>query len=275
MFTNALAVGPHDPQRVGLVDHQKHLVLVLQLDKARQVRVVAVHAVDAFEHHQHPLEMLALIAQQTIEGFDVVVSEAQATRAGQLDALQHTVVDKFVVDHQVPRAKQVADGGDVGGMPTDEGHGVIHLVQPGQFGFQLAMDRPVAGHQAAGRYRRAVVIDGRLGRLGDHRMPGIPQVVVAGEVDEALTPDRGFGARQAFVQLEERIGQAKARRAVMHDPQLLVTGMLVEAVELLRHRPGIAADVRQRRRWRAVAGLPQAPLQGLLDQLVFHRSAKP
>ncbi|MNT79262.1 hypothetical protein D3C72_2185790 [compost metagenome] len=120
-------------------------------------------------------------------------------------------------------------------MPTDEGHRVIHLVQPGQFGLQLTVDRPIAGHQAAGRYRRAVVIDGRLGRLGDHRMPGIPQVVVAGEVDEALTPDRGFGARQAFVQLEEWIGQAKARRAVMHDPQLLVTGMLIEAVKLFRH----------------------------------------
>ncbi|MNC67790.1 hypothetical protein D3C75_1183230 [compost metagenome] len=77
------------------------------------------------------------------------------------------------------------------------------------------------------------------------------------------------------MQLEEWIGQAKARRAVMHDPQLLVTGMLVEAVELLRHRPGITTHVRQRGRRRAVAGLPQAPFQGLLDQLVFHRSAKP
>ncbi|MNF85733.1 hypothetical protein D3C84_681400 [compost metagenome] len=178
---------------------------------------------------------MTLVAEQAVEGFPVVVGKAQAARTGQLDALQHAVVDQFVVNHQIPWAEQVTDGGDVGGMATDKGDRIIHLVQSGQFGFQFAMDRPVTGHQAAGRNRRAVMIDGHLRRLVDHRMAGIPQIVVTGKVDEALALDRRFGSGQAFVQLEEWIGKAQARRPFMHDPQLLVTGMLIEAVKPFRH----------------------------------------
>ena len=37
------------PEGVGFIDHQESLVPVLDLDKAGQIGIVAIHAVDAFQ----------------------------------------------------------------------------------------------------------------------------------------------------------------------------------------------------------------------------------
>ena len=43
------------------VDHQENLVLVFDFDKAGEVRIIAIHAVNAFKHDQHALELVALL----------------------------------------------------------------------------------------------------------------------------------------------------------------------------------------------------------------------
>ncbi|MCY1181838.1 hypothetical protein D9M73_223680 [compost metagenome] len=63
-------------------------------------------------------------------------------------------------------------------------------------------------------------------------MPRVAQVVVAGEVHVAATAHDSFRTRQTFVQLEKRIGQAKARGPVEHDAQMLIARVLIKPAKL-------------------------------------------
>ncbi|MNS19847.1 hypothetical protein D3C72_515730 [compost metagenome] len=120
MFADAMAALAHHAQGMRLVHHQEHAVAMFDLDEAGQVGVVAVHAVDPFQHDQDALELAAVVREQGVQGVGVVMGKRQPARARKLDALQDAVVDQFVVQHQVARAEQVADGGYVGGVAADE-----------------------------------------------------------------------------------------------------------------------------------------------------------
>ncbi len=160
MFANAEAGRAHHAEGMRFVHHQECLVAALDVDEARQLGEIAVHAVNAFDDDQHALELAPLLGQHRIERGPVVVREGQTPRARELNALQRAVVDQLVVHDQVPRSEQIADGGDIGGVAADEHHGIVHAVGAGDGRFQLAMQRTLAGHRAAGRHRRAVAVDG-------------------------------------------------------------------------------------------------------------------
>lgn len=273
VFADAVAARAHDAQGVGFVDHEEGAVALLDLDEARQVGVVAVHAVDAFQHDEDAFELAALVVEDGVERFPVVVGEGQAARAGELDALQDAVVDQFVVQHQVARAEEVADGGDVGGVAADEGDGVVHAVEGGDLGFEFAVHGAFAGNQAAGGHRGAVAVDRGLGR-GDHvRVAGHVQVVVAGVVDVAVAADPGGGAGGAFMQFEEGVLDAEAAGAVVDDAQLLVAGVEMEAVVFLGDLGFLFRGARQRLAG-GRGGLAQLALQRLLDEFVFDAGGK-
>ncbi|MNT70782.1 hypothetical protein D3C72_2092020 [compost metagenome] len=82
MFPNPVASRAHHTQRMGLVDHQEGAVPALHFDEAGQVGVIPVHAVDAFQHDQDTFELVALLIQDRVQRFPVVVREGQAACAG-------------------------------------------------------------------------------------------------------------------------------------------------------------------------------------------------
>ena len=140
------------------------------LDEFRQIRVIAIHAVNAFDDHQHPLELATLLFQNGVQSCPVVVRKREPFCARQLDALQRAVVYQCVMQDQVFRSKQITDGGDIGGMTADEGNGFVHVINFGKRGLELAVDRPLARNNTTRRHRGAVLIDGRLGRGRNHRI---------------------------------------------------------------------------------------------------------
>lgn len=274
VFADAVAAFAHYPQGVGFVDHEEAAVAPLDLDEAGQVRVVAIHAVDAFQHDEHALELMALLIEQVVERAPVVVRERQPPGAGELYALQNAVVDQFVVQDEVARAEEVADGRHIGGVAAHEGDGVIHAVQASDLDFQFAVDGALAGHQAAGRDRGAIAVDGTLGGFGDGQVAGHAQVVVAGVIDVGLAADARMVVGGAFMYLEEGILQAQLGRAIVQDAQLLVAGMQVKAIELFRD--GLAV-VRGKHRGACIGAggrLAQLAFQCLLDQFVFESSSQ-
>ena len=97
VFAYAFAGGAHDSEGMGLIDHQKRAVLVLDFDEAGQVGIIPVHAIDAFEDNEHSLELSALLREQRIELGPVVVGERHALRPRDGDALQDAVVNERVV----------------------------------------------------------------------------------------------------------------------------------------------------------------------------------
>jgi hypothetical protein len=68
----------HDAERVGFVNHQEGSVLALELNEAGQLRIIAIHAVDPFQHDQHPLKVVALLAEDGVQCSPVIVRERQA-----------------------------------------------------------------------------------------------------------------------------------------------------------------------------------------------------
>src|SRR5262245_11019142 len=107
------------------VNHEESAVAALDLDKTRQIGKIAVHAINALKHDQHALELAALLRQDGVERGPVVVRKGQALGARELDALQRAVVDQFVVQDQVSRSEQIADGSDIGGMTADKDDGIV------------------------------------------------------------------------------------------------------------------------------------------------------
>ena len=138
-------------------------------------------------------------------------------------------------------------------MAADEGDGVLGLVEVGQRGFQLAMQRPLAGDDAARRHRRPMLVDRRLGRGDDVRMPVQTEIVVGGEVDVLPPVDGRQRAAAAVMAAIERVGEVEAvgDGAVLDD-----RGVDRQVGELLRggKRPRIYP--------RARAARPAAPQRG-------------
>src|ERR1039458_3734661 len=58
--------------------------------------------------------------QQAVEGLPVVMGKGATGSAGKHGTLDDRVVGQNVVEDQIVRSEQVADGGDVGGMAGDE-----------------------------------------------------------------------------------------------------------------------------------------------------------
>ncbi|EXI67521.1 MAG: hypothetical protein AW07_04517 [Candidatus Accumulibacter sp. SK-11] len=150
VLPDAEAAVSHDAKGMRFVDHQKGAVLALDVDEARQLGVVAVHAVDAFEDDQHALEVCPLFSQQRFEACPVVVREGESAGAREADTLQNAVVHQFVVDNQVACSKQVADRRHVGRVATDEGDCVLRAVGAGDRLFEFTVDQALSGDQPAG-----------------------------------------------------------------------------------------------------------------------------
>ncbi len=167
VFLNAETSAAQDSERMGFVHHQKGAVTPLDLDEVRQIGNIAVHAVQPFDDDQYALVLQAALRQQLIERLPIVVGKRNAARARQLAAQERAVVDQRIMDDEILRAEQVADGRHVGGMAAHEHDAVVDAVYLGQGALQFTVNGALAGDQAARRCRRAVAVDGRFGRRVD------------------------------------------------------------------------------------------------------------
>ncbi|MCY1290861.1 hypothetical protein D9M70_400240 [compost metagenome] len=163
---------------------------------------------------------------------DIIVFEQPPGRARELDAGKRAVVDELVMDDEVLRAHQAADGGDVGQVAANETDGGIDAVETRDLFFERHMHRPLSGNEAARRGGDAKGAD-RIPRLGQHlRMAVEAEVVVGGEVDQLSAVDDGGRPGRGLVRAIERIGDAEllARELLGHHllvfRQIFETGLL-------------------------------------------------
>ena len=82
----------------------------------------------AFDDDQRALELATNFSEDAIQRGSIAVRETAPRAAGKFDAFKHAVVDEAVVDDQVFRAEEIADGADVGGVTADEDDAVFHVV---------------------------------------------------------------------------------------------------------------------------------------------------
>ena len=189
MLAEAAAGLAHRAERMGLVDVEHRVMLLLDVDEARQVGVVAVHAVDALDRDEHAAVAVADAREEHVERAPVVVGEPAAGGAGEPRALENRVVGQDVVDDEVARAHQVPDGRDVGRVPGDEDDRRGRAEKCGERVLEVAMDLLFAGDEAARARAGAVTIDRVLGCRDDRRVVRHPDVVVGAEIGQHLAVD--------------------------------------------------------------------------------------
>ncbi len=189
VFADAAPVRAEHADGMGLVDHQEGLVLLLDLDELRQVRDVAVHAVDAFDGDQHAAVFAAQVGQQLVDRRANRYAGRPPPGAGENAALDDAVMRQGVVQDQIAGAEQVADRSFVGRMAADVDDGIFGADEFGNCPLQFAMHGLFARNQPAGRDAGSVTVDGVLGGLGHHRIARHADVVVAGEVDQLAAVD--------------------------------------------------------------------------------------
>ena len=201
-------VAPSTPSEWASSIISSALVPVLDLDEARQVRNIAVHAVDALDDDQHAAVLVPVLLEQFPGGVPVVVRKRPPAGARENAPLDDAVVRQSVVEHEVARAQQVPDHRLVRGVPAHQGHRIVGAQEAAHFPFQFDVKRPLPGDQPAGRCAGAVAVDGLLGGLADGRVARHAEIVVAREVDQLPAVDGRHVPTQAVVDGEEGVSDA-------------------------------------------------------------------
>jgi hypothetical protein len=233
---------------MGFVHHQPGLVLVLDFDKPRQVGIVPVHAVKAFDDDHHALIFSAVGCQYLLEIVEVVMAEAAARGAGQHAADDCAVVDHGVADDQVLGARETGNDADIGAVAADEDDGVVDGIVSGQGVFQVTVRDALARNDAAGGAGNAVSVDRLLGGCNDLGMAVQSEIIVAGEIDVALAADLRHRAGAGVVHAKIRVLQPEfiADRALQ--AQIVIARQGGEIGEALVDRACRLERLRHRRR---------------------------
>ena len=82
IFTYSTPGFSNHTETVSFVDEQQSFMAILNFDKSRQVRYVAIHAVDTFYADQRPTILMAKFGEHSIQGVDIIVGEPAPLCAG-------------------------------------------------------------------------------------------------------------------------------------------------------------------------------------------------
>jgi len=241
----ALAPRPEDAGGVGLVDMEESVVAAGERGERGDVGPVAVHRIDAFHQDQPRRGRRAVGGQQLVEMGQVVVAEAVLARASKSGVERG--VDQPVGEHRRARGggEQGGQHGGVGLPAAGEQQRGLGSLEGGDLGFEREVGRARAGHEARGAGPGSKAGGPLPGALGQQRMAGKAQIVVAGKVDQGSAVARdpagggGFGGAQIT---------PLAARA---DPGQRAVQPLVEAAHLSRSSSLRPCSGGRARCWRA------------------------
>src|SRR5208337_4632820 len=139
VFANTPAPFPQYTDGMSLVHHQEGSVPFLNLNEFGQFRDIAIHAVNAFDNDEGPPETGSRLPENHVQGLPVVVGKRKVRCLGQLTSLENTVVYQGIMNDEVGLAEEMADSGDVGGMPAHKDKAVLCSNEVGNFFLKLTM----------------------------------------------------------------------------------------------------------------------------------------
>src|SRR6476469_10821166 len=104
--------------------------------------------------------MVARRGEEFVQFVEIVVREQVPLGARQRPADDDAVMSKRIMDDEVLRSEQRADGGNIRGVAADEDDAGLLAVMRGERRLELAVQRTLARDEAAGRAGGAVLLDG-------------------------------------------------------------------------------------------------------------------
>src|SRR5262249_49943443 len=140
------------------VDHQPGVVPALDFHEFWQVGNIAVHAIEALDHDQRALELMAKRGEQRIERVQIVLRERAPLGAGQSSAGKIAVMREVFVDDQILWSNDGSDRGNIGCMAADKYGAIFLTVMLSQCLFERLMARALARDKTARRCREAELV---------------------------------------------------------------------------------------------------------------------
>ena len=144
VLANTPAPFPQDADGMRLVHHEKGAVPLFDLNECRQLRDIAIHTVDAFNHDEGSAETGTRLPENLVQSLPVVVGKRKVRCLGELASLENAVVDQGIMNDEVEFAEQMADSGHVGGMPAHKDQAVFRSNQTGNFFLNFTMQWSLA-----------------------------------------------------------------------------------------------------------------------------------
>src|SRR5262245_39995285 len=181
---------------------------ILNINKAPQIWVITVHAVETFDDDKHALELTASRGEDLFKIIEVVMNKAAAPRTRQQAAHDCAVVDRRITDDQVLRPRKLTDHTDIGGVTADENQGVCAVIVLGQQSLQRPVHRALAGNVSTSRRRDSISINRGFRGVDNFGMSIESEIVIAREVQKLSPIDLRSRAHAPLVHPEVRVLQS-------------------------------------------------------------------
>jgi hypothetical protein len=88
--------------------------------------------------------------ENVVQGLPIIVGKGKTLRTGEARTFHGAIVDEGIMDDEIAWAEQVAERCDSRGVSADHGQAIISSVKRGKLLFEIAMDLPLPGYDAAG-----------------------------------------------------------------------------------------------------------------------------
>ncbi len=164
MLENARAGLTQNAKPVRFVDHEPGGMAPLDLDQPREIREVAVHAVEAFDGDQHALVAAARRDEELSSASRSLCGKNAPLGPRQRRSHDDAVMGKGIVDDQILRPEQCADRRHIRRVTADEDDAALLLIMRRERRLEFAVQRTLARDKPAGGARGAVPRDCRIRR---------------------------------------------------------------------------------------------------------------
>jgi len=186
VIDGAAAVAAENAAGVGVVDHHDGAVFLGEVGELVDGADVAVHREDAIGDEELATGFVLDFLEKFFGVGNVFVTEDFDLRAREACAVDDACVVELVGEDEVVFAEDTGDGAGVGGEAGLEDDTGFDAFEGGDLFFKLHVDGHGSGDGADGAGARAVLLCGGDGGFFELRVVAEPEVVVGGEIDDAL-----------------------------------------------------------------------------------------
>ncbi len=198
MLRGSRARGPQHADRMRVVQDEHGAELLRELEEVGHVGDVALHAEDAIHDDHHPRLGRATRFQEPTEPGQLSVVEPEGLPEREPRAVHDARMVQLVQEDAVVPPAQGRDDAQVRLIAGAEDESRLHPRELREPALQLLVEVQIAVQEAAARVGRAVLPEGRLGRLDDLRVVREAQVVVRPDHDLPLAADHHLRVRRPF-----------------------------------------------------------------------------
>ena len=204
MVAHATSLLAEDTDAVSLVDHNRTVVLMLQLNDCGEIAKVTFHREDTIDHNQFH-GFLRQFLQHALQILHVVVLIVKLLGKRKTAAVDNTCVVAVVTDNIIVFAKQCRNDALIDRETRREAHRCIFVNEFCQFFFQFLMQVECAIQESASGTARTIFVECLLSFLYNALIACKTSISIRAEHQNAVTVHLHFSALFASDSAEIRV----------------------------------------------------------------------